>query len=252
MFRAILKRVAPLPKLTAYERYLFVGPHPDDIEVACAPTVLALTQAGKHVSFVVLTDGCMGTADPTLAGAALVEIRQKESLASAKLLGVTDVTFLPFHDGAMYPVEEAAIAIAKEIVRLKPDIVFAPDPNVRSECHLDHIKTGNAVKTSVIMSPFESIMQSVGGTGCHSVSGLAFYYTDKPNAYVPVKKTFGARKAALLEHKSQFDEKTIDDIVMYFKLRSVRFGLRTLKGLSDGYRALSPMHMHCFPEASEW
>ena len=252
MFRAILKRVAPLPKLTAYERYLFVGPHPDDIEVACAPTVLALTQAGKHVSFVVLTDGCMGTADPALAGAALVEIRQKESLASAKLLGVTDVTFLPFHDGAMYPVEEAAAAIAKEIVRLKPDIVFAPDPNVRSECHLDHIKTGIAVKTSVIMSPFESVMQSVGGTGCHSVSGLAFYYTDRPNAYVPVKKTFAARKAALLEHKSQFDEKTIDDIGMYFKLRSVRFGLRTLKGLSDGYRALSPMHMHCFPEASEW
>ena len=252
MFRAILKRVAPLPKLTAYERYLFIGPHPDDIEVACAPTILALTNMGKHVSFVVLTDGCMGTADPSLAGAALVAVRQKEALASAKLLGVTDVTFLPFHDGAMYSVEEAAVAVAKEIVRLKPDLVFAPDPNVRSECHLDHIKTGIAAKTAMNMAPFESVMRSVGGSGCHSVSGLAFYYTDKPNAYVPVKKTFGARKAALLEHKSQFDEKTIDDIVMYFKLRSVRFGLRTLKGLSDGYRALSPMHMHCFPEASEW
>jgi LmbE family N-acetylglucosaminyl deacetylase len=194
----------------------------------------------------------MGTADPALAGAALVAIRQKESLASAKLLGVTGRNISAVPRRSHVHREEAAIAIAKEIVRLKPDIVFAPDPNVRSECHLDHIKTGNAVKTSVIMSPFESIMQSVGGSGCHSVSGLALYYTDKPNAYVPVKKTFGARKAALLEHKSQFDEKTIDDIVMYFKLRSVRFGLRTLKGLSDGYRALSPMHMHCFPEASEW
>jgi len=252
MFRAILKRVAPLPKLTAYERYLFIGPHPDDIEVACAPTVLALTKVGKHVSFVVLTDGCMGTADLNLAGAELVAIRQKEALASAKLLGVTDVTFLPFHDGAMYPVEEAAVAVAKEIVRLKPDLVFAPDPNVRNECHLDHIKTGIAAKTAMNMAPFESVMRSIGGSGCHSVSGLALYYTDQPNAYVPVKKTFGARKAALLEHKSQFDEKTIDDIAMYFKLRSMRFGLRTLKGLSDGYRALSPMHMHCFPEASEW
>ena len=252
MFRAILKRVAPLPKLSAYTRYLFVGPHPDDIEVACAPTVQALTRAGKHVSFIILTDGCMGTADPNLAGARLVAIRQEEALASAKLLGVTDVTFLPFHDGGMYPVEKAAVAIAKEIVRLKPEIVFAPDPNVRSECHLDHIKTGIAAKASMNMAPFESVMQSIGGSGSHSVSGLAFYYTDRPNAYVPVKQTFGARKAALLEHKSQFDEKTIDDITMYFKLRSVRFGLRTCKGLSDGYRVLSPMHMHCFPEASEW
>ena len=39
---------------------------------------------------------------------------------------------------------------------------------------------------------------------------------------------------------------------MYFKLRSIRFGLRRLRGLSDGYRTLSPTHMHCFPEASDW
>lgn len=252
MFRAILKRAAPLPKPTVYERYLFLGPHPDDIEVGCAPTVKALTDAGKHVSFVILTDGRMGAADPALFGDGLVEIRQKEALASAKLLGVTDVTFLPFHDGAMYAMEDAAAEVAKQIVRLKPDLVFAPDPNVISECHMDHIKTGLAAKMSMNMAPFESVMQSVGGSGSHSVSGLLFYYTDRPNVYVPVKKTFAVRREALLLHKSQFDEKTIDDIGMYFKLRSVRFSLRTWKGLSEGYRALSPTHMHCFPEASEW
>ena len=252
MFRAILKRVAPIPRLENYERYLFIGPHPDDIEVACAPTVKALTSKGKHVSFVILTDGCMGAIDPALFGGELVAIRQKEALASAAVLGVTDVTFLPFHDGAMYPMEDAAVALAKEIVRLKPDIVFAPDPNVVSECHIDHIKTGLAAKMSMNMAPFASVMQSVGGTGSHSVSGLAFYYTDRPNSYVRVKKTFSARREALLCHKSQFDEKTVGDVAMYFKLRSVRFGLRTCKGLCDGYRALSPTHMHCFPEASEW
>lgn len=252
MFRTILKKVAPIPDLTAFERYLFLGPHPDDIEVACSPTVRALTSAGKHVSFVVLTDGRMGATDPGLFGDELVEIRRREALASAKLLGVDDVTFLPFHDGAMYPVEDAACAVAKEIVRLRPDVVFAPDPNVISECHLDHIKTGLAAKMSMNMAPFESVMQSIGGSGSHSVKALAFYYTDKPNAYVPVRRTFSARAEALACHKSQFDEKTVSDICMYFKLRSVRFGLRRLKGLCEGYRALSPTHMHCFPEASEW
>jgi LmbE family N-acetylglucosaminyl deacetylase len=252
MFRAILKRVAPLPKPAAYERYLFIGPHPDDIEVACAPTVKALTAANKHVSFVILTDGRMGAADPALFGDELVQIRKKEALASADLLGVTDVTFLPFRDGAMYAVEDAAAEIAKQIVRLKPDLVFAPDPDVISECHMGHIKTGLAAKMSMNMAPFESVMQSIGACGSHSVHGLAFYYTDKPNVYVPVKKTFFARKEALLLHKSQFDEKTAGDICMYFRLRSFRFALRTWRGLSDGYRALSPVHMHCFPEASEW
>ena len=103
MFNAILRRFSPIPKLDAFSRYLFIGPHPDDIEVACAPSVRALTRAGKHVTFLVLTDGCMGAIDPALSSEALVEIRRAEALASAKLLGVTDVVFLPFHDGGMYP-----------------------------------------------------------------------------------------------------------------------------------------------------
>ena len=252
MFSAILKRVAPIPKLDSFERYLFIGPHPDDIEVACSPSVRALTRAGKQVSFLILTDGRMGAIDPALYGDELVEIRQREARASAELLGVTDVTFLPFHDGGMYPMEDAACEIAKVIVRLKPDVVFAPDPNVISECHIDHIKTGLAAKMSMNMAPFESVMKSIGSSGSHAVKALAFYYTDKPNAYLRVKNTFSARKEALACHKSQFDEQMVSDIAMYFKLRSIRLGLRRCMGLADGYRALSPTHMHCFPEASEW
>ena len=252
MFSAILKRVAPIPKLDSFERYLFIGPHPDDIEVACSPSVRALTQTGKQVSFLILTDGRMGAIDPALFGDELVEIRQREARASAELLGVTDVTFLPFHDGGMYPMEDAACEVAKAIVRLKPDVVFAPDPNVISECHIDHIKTGLAAKMSMNMAPFESVMMSIGSSGSHAVKALAFYYTDKPNAYLCVKSTFSARKEALACHKSQFDEQMVSDITMYFKLRSIRLGLRKCMGLADGYRALSPTHMHCFPEASEW
>lgn len=252
MFSAILRHIVPIPDLCSFERYLFIGPHPDDIEVACAPTVRALTRAGKHVSFVILTDGRMGAMDPALYGDELVEIRRREALASAALLGVTDVTFLPFRDGGLYPMEDAACEIAKQIVRLKPDAVFAPDPNVISECHTDHIKTGLAAKASMSMAPFESVMKSIGAIGSHSVKALAFYYTDKPNAYVPVKKTFSARAEAIACHKSQFDEKAANDICMYFRIRSIRLGLRRLKGLCDGYRALAPTHMHCFPEASEW
>jgi hypothetical protein len=109
-----------------------------------------------------------------------------------------------------------------------------------------------AAKMTMNMAPFESVMLSIGVSGSHAVKALTFYYTDKPNAYIGVKRTFSARAEALACHKSQFDGKMIADICMYFKLRSIRLGLRRLIGLADGYRTLSPVHMHCFPEASEW
>ena len=30
---AIIKLAAPLPRIEEYENYLFIGPHPDDIEI---------------------------------------------------------------------------------------------------------------------------------------------------------------------------------------------------------------------------
>lgn len=252
MFQALLKRAVPLPKLTEYQSYLFIGPHPDDIEVACAPSVKALTDAGKRVSFLIVTDGCMGALDPALFGDALANIRQSEARASAELLGVKDVVFLPFHDGGLYCVEDAAKAIAKEIARIKPQVVFAPDPNVPSECHADHIKVGLAAKMSMCLSPYASIMRGLGSEETHAPEALALYYTNRPNAYIPIKRYRNIRAAAAGLHKSQFDAAALEQITLYFTLRSVRLGLKRLSGPLDGYRALAPAHMHCFPEASEW
>lgn len=246
----LLKLAVPPPKLMAFERYLFIGPHPDDIEVACAPTVKRLTEAGKQVSFLIVTDGRMGSIDPALSGDTLVARRQAEARESAALLGVNELCFLPFHDGGLYPVEQAAIALAKEIARLRPDVIFAPDPDVRSECHPDHIKTGQAAKSAICMCPFMSIMESVGGDACHAISALALYYTDRPNVRLRVARQFPSRLKALACHKSQFTEKDLKTLKLYFTLRSLRIG--TLRGKCDGYRAYSPVHTHCFPEAARW
>lgn len=246
----LLKRAVPLPKLESYERYLFIGPHPDDIEVACAPTVKKLAEAGKHVAFVILTDGRMGSIDPALSGEALALRRQAEARASAKLLGVADICFLPFQDGGLYPVEDAAVALTREILRVRPDAVFAPDPHVRSECHADHIKAGLAAKQAMTMAPFAALTESIGLSGSHTPAALALYYTDAPNALVRVARQLSARAEALRLHESQFTEVDIQNIARYFTLRSLRLG--GLRGRCDGYRVYAPVHMHCFPEAARW
>ena len=56
-----LRIAAPFPKVNSFERYLFVGPHPDDIEIGAGATVAALAAQGKNICFLICTDGRYGT-----------------------------------------------------------------------------------------------------------------------------------------------------------------------------------------------
>lgn len=43
-----IKIAAPLPQLENYDRYLFIGPHPDDIEIGVGASVARLCAQGKE------------------------------------------------------------------------------------------------------------------------------------------------------------------------------------------------------------
>ena len=251
MLKSILLKAVPVPKIQDFDRYLFVGPHPDDIEVACGATVAKLVSLGKKVTFVVCTDGRIGSLDESLTSEQIVEIRQRESLESAKLLGVTDVVFLPFHDGGNYTVDELACALVPYILKTQPQMVFCPDHTVPSECHPDHLKTGQAVTKAVFLASWEKLAAQLGCEGSAPNINLAYYYTNKPNRYFGIKKFRKVHLDAIACHKSQFDENNLKVFKTYFGVRQLRFGLRSGKGRADGYRVLSPTHQHCFPEIAE-
>ena len=86
--RLLIKAVAPVPKIEKFKTYLFVAPHPDDIEIAVGSTVARLAREGKDVYYLVCTDGRFGTEDENMSPETLVKIRRDEQLASAKILGV--------------------------------------------------------------------------------------------------------------------------------------------------------------------
>ena len=56
-----IKFAAPFPKVQNFDRYLFVGPHPDDIEIGAGATVAALAAQGKNICFLICTNGRYGT-----------------------------------------------------------------------------------------------------------------------------------------------------------------------------------------------
>ena len=251
MLKSILLKAVPVPKIDQFERYLFVGPHPDDIEVACGATVAKLVSLGKKVTFIVCTDGRIGALDESLTSEQIVEIRRQEALASAKLLGVDDVVFLPFHDGGNYTADELANALVPHVLQTQPQMVFCPDHTVPSECHPDHLKTGQAVTKAVFLASWPKLTAQLGLEGSAPNINLAYYYTHKPNRYFGIKKLRKVHLDAIACHKSQFDENNLNVFKTYFGVRQLRFGLRSGKGRADGYRVLSPTHQHCFPEIAE-
>jgi LmbE family N-acetylglucosaminyl deacetylase len=249
---AVLKIAAPPPRIESFSRYLFIGPHPDDIEIGCGATAAKLSAEGKQVTFLILTDGRYGDGFSNgVKGDALVSLRKEESAASAAKLGVKDVRFLDLCDGGFYEYEDMIKGIAKIIGECRPDLVFAPDPYTGRECHIDHLNTGRAAAHAAYMGPYPGIMERYGSSAA-DVKGIAFYMTARPNRYVKVTKDMFVQQneAVFGCHTSQFPEGSSEakQLQMYLKLRSADFGLRNMCRHAEGFRVLGPVHMHCTPE----
>ena len=100
----------------------------------------------------------------------LIDIRQKEAVLSAEYLGVTDVQFLGLSDGGFYRFEELVEGIAQAVARFCPQVIFAPDPSVASECHVDHLNAGKAARQIACHAPYPGIMAAHGACGSAPVS----------------------------------------------------------------------------------
>ena len=249
----IVRAASQLPKITDYRRYLFIGPHPDDIEIGAGATAARLAAEGKQICFLICTDGRYGTdemAEP-VDPEELAERRRNEALSAAEVLGVKDVRFLNFCDGGFYDVNEMTASVAEVIGDFQPDVVFAPDPDVSSECHIDHLNVGRAAKQLALFSANPGIMGRYGARTA-SVQLLALYMTAKVSQYVGTSGNLETQMSALFGcHTSQFplgspSEKSIR---MYLKLRATDFGVRSRHKTAEGFRVLDRTRMHCLPEA---
>ena len=245
----VLHFAAPLPDLEGFERYLFVGPHPDDIEIGAGATVSRLASLGKQITFLICTDGRYGDENTDLLGLELARVRKEEARQSAGLLGVEDVRFLELSDGGFYSREDLFSGIAKVIGEVQPEVIFAPDPNVSSECHVDHLNVGQAVRRLAYLASNEGIMAQYGAKPA-SIQVLAYYMTARPNRFVSTRGHLQKQLDAIFNcHMSQFPAGCAgaDSIRLYLKLRSIDFGIRSLKGQAEGFRVLGQTQMHCLP-----
>ena len=253
LINLVLNKAVPIPRIEDYQTFLFVGPHPDDIEIGAGATAAKLAAAGKNVCFLVCLDGRYGdgNAPDGIRGEALIALRKQEATRSAAMLGVTDVRFLDLCDGGFYEQAELIAKIAQVVGDFQPDVILTPDPDVNSECHADHRNVGAAARQVAYFAPYGGIMAGYGAKAA-PVQALAFFMTAKPNRFVKTKGYLPLQLKSIFDcHRSQFPEGSAEgkSIALYLKLRSMDFGLRAGCSCAEGFRVLGVTHMHCFPEA---
>ena len=250
----VLKCAVPAPHPEAFERFLFVGPHPDDIEIGAGAAAAKLAAAGKAVCFVIVTDGRYGVenlAEP-IAPDELAMLRRREAVRSAAVLGVKDVRFLDLSDGGFYSDEELIRGIAAIAADFQPEVIFAPDPAPVNETHPDHLRVGRAAAQIACFAYNAGIMARYGAAPA-PVEAVAFYMTARPNRFINTYGFTGLQRKALAAHRTQFPagSSAERDIRTYLKLRAGFSGLRSLHRRAEGFRVLGKTQGHVLAEFGE-
>ena len=195
--------------MTKQAHVMVVTPHPDDAEYGVAGTVAHWTRKGKQVIYVVCTNGDKGTTNVNMKPEQLAEIREREQMAAAKLLGVREVIFLRHPDQGL----EDAPLFRKQIVRLirlhRPEIVVTSDPYRRYIWHRDHRITGQVTLDAVFPSARDHLAYPdllKEGLQPHKVLEMLFWASEETNYRSDITDTFDLKIAALRCHKSQIEQ----------------------------------------------
>lgn len=190
---------------------MVVSAHPDDSEFGVAGTVVRWIKEGKHVVYIVCTNGDKGTSDRSLTPDRLSEIRKNEQMAAANLLGVDDVIFLGYPDQEL----EDTPSLRKEVVRwirtYRPRIVATSDPYRRYIWHRDHRVIGQVTLDAVFPYARDHLAYPdllSEGLEPHKVEEMLFWGSDNPNYRSDITDTFEFKIAALRCHESQISHMT--------------------------------------------
>ena len=189
---------------------LVISPHPDDAEYGVAGTVARWTREGKKVVYVVCTNGDKGTTNPDMKPEDLIEIRKKEQLTAAHVLGVSEVIFLGLPDQGLEETPQFRKQIVRLIRQYRPEIVVTADPYRRYIWHRDHRITGQVVLDAVFPYARDHLAYpDLIEEGLHpqKVKEMFLWASEDINYRSDITATFDLKAEALRCHRSQMQER---------------------------------------------
>ncbi len=224
---------------------LGIGAHADDMDFLAAGTIAKLAAEGAEVYYLIVTDSGKGSADPDITSEKLVQIRQEEQRRAAKILGVKDVIFLDYEDGAL----EVTMKLKKDIVRcirqFKPDVVITIDPtmfyntSLSTINHPDHRACGQAVLDAVFplardRLTFPELL--LDGLNPHNTKTLLMINPEKQDFIVDISRSFDLKMMAIQAHASQLAD--VNKALKRFPEQAAALGAPTGCKYAEGFMRL--------------
>lgn len=146
-------------------------PHPDDVEILCAGTLLCLKNKGYDLHIATMTAGDKGSA--VLSREEIATIRRAEAGQGARELGAASYQCLEFHDLEITfdnPARRKVTALVREI---NPSIIFTTPPH---DYMFDHEITSHLVRDACFNAGCKNY--EVEGSA-PPIEGLPYlYYSD--------------------------------------------------------------------------
>jgi LmbE family N-acetylglucosaminyl deacetylase len=197
---------------------LSIHAHPDDQEFTVAGTLAKWARAGSRIVTVCLTRGTAGSNEWTPADMTrekLAVIREDEQRRACERLGIREVVFLDYEDGALEPTLALRRDVTRLIRRYRPDAVICGDPTVRfygtrSLNHPDHRVAADVTLDAVFPSAetrfiFPELLDD--GLAPHKVKQVFVHGAERATAYVDIADVLDVKLAALREHRSQLGDR---------------------------------------------
>jgi LmbE family N-acetylglucosaminyl deacetylase len=181
--------------------------HPDDLEYGASSAIARWTSQGKQVTYLLATRGEAGIA--AIAPEKSGPLREREQRRSANVVGVTDVQFLEYRDGAVEYGLALRRDIAETIRRVRPDIVLTMNFELTwgeagAVNHADHRAVGLATLDASRDAANEWVFRDAG-PAWKGIRDLYVAGASSPSHYVDVTDTISLGVASLSEHKAYLE-----------------------------------------------
>ena len=226
---------------------LAIGVHPDDIELACAGTLVNAASQGKKTGIVDLTAGELGTRGTP-------EIRLKEAANAAKIMGLQVRENLFLKDGFFRNDEKDAMQkIMSAIRKFQPEIVIA---NALEDRHPDHGRAGKMIAECCFYAGLRKIETKDENGNLQNAwrpKQVLHFIQDRyftPNLVVDISTVIEQKMKAILAYESQFYNPNSNEPNTYIssplfmegiKARSIQYGQTIGVEYGEGFITVNPV-----------
>jgi LmbE family N-acetylglucosaminyl deacetylase len=234
---------------------LFVGAHPDDIELFCGGTAACYSKQGHNVFFCVSTNGNVGSS--VLPANEIAAIRHKEAENGAAVIGAK-LIWLDFDDEFLLDTRESRLAFIEAFRQAKPDVVIC---HFRQDYNPDHSISGMIVDECIHMVSIQNIKTPTPPYKPAQLPHVYFMDTPagvgfEPELYVDITETFDTKIKMVAQHVSQnswmkniFGYELEAFLEIPAKFRGLQAGCRMAEAFRPSYRWGRTFREHFLPSA---